>query len=57
MTTQNTTQQRPRVCLSREPIAKLTKFGWIIVSPEKETGVKNMLFSKHPYMIMKNFAV
>lgn len=57
MTTQNKTQERPRVRLPWEPIAKLTKFGWIIVSPEKETGVKNMLFSKHPYMIMKNLAV
>ena len=28
-----------------EPIAELTKFGWIIVSPEEETGVTNMLFS------------
>lgn len=57
MITQNKTQERPRVRLPREPTAKLTKFGWIIVSPEKETGVKNMLFSKHPYMIMKHFAV
>ena len=28
-----------------EPIAELTKFGWIIASPEEETGVTNMLFS------------
>ena len=29
-----------------EPIAELTKFGWVIVSPGQETGVTNMLFSK-----------
>ena len=40
------TQERLRVGLSGEPIAELTKFGWVIVSSGKETGVTNMLFSK-----------
>ena len=37
--------------LTGEPIANLTK--WVIVSPEQETGVTNMLFSKiflHDYV-------
>ena len=40
------TQERPRVGVPEEPIAELTKFGWVIVSPGQETGVTNMLFSK-----------
>ena len=32
--------------LPGEPIAELTKFGWVIVSPGEETGVTNMFFSK-----------
>ena len=40
------TQERPRVGVSGEPIAELTKFGWVIVSPGQETGVTNILFSK-----------
>ena len=32
--------------LSGEPIAELTNFGWIIVSPAQKTGVADMLFSK-----------
>ena len=40
------TQERPRVGLPGEPIAELTKFGWVIASPGEETGVTNMLFSK-----------
>ena len=40
------TQEQPRVALPVEPIALLTGFGWVVVSPEQETGVTNMLFSK-----------
>ena len=40
------TQERHRVGLPGERIAKLTKFVWVIISPGQETGVKNMLFSK-----------
>ena len=29
-----------------EPIAELTKFGWVFASPGEETAVTNMLFSK-----------
>ena len=40
------TQERTKVSLPGEPIAELTKFGWVIVSPGQETGITNMLFSK-----------
>ena len=40
------TQERPRVDLSGELIAKLTMFGWVIVSPGQEPRIRNMLFSK-----------
>ena len=40
------TQERPRVGRPGEPIAELTKFGWVFASPGQETGVTNMLFSK-----------
>ena len=40
------TQERPRVSLPGEPIAELTKFRCVIVSPGQESGVTNMLFSK-----------
>ena len=40
------TQKWPRVGFPREPIAELTKFGLVIVSPGRETGVTNILFSK-----------
>ena len=40
------TKERPRVSLPGEPLAELTKLGWIIVSPGQVTGVTNMLFSK-----------
>ena len=40
------TQERPRVGLPGEPIAELSKLGWIIVSPGQETGITNMLFSE-----------
>ena len=39
-------EERPRVGFLGEPIAELTNFGRVIVSPGQETGVKNMLFSK-----------
>ena len=32
--------------LPRVPIAELTKFGLVIVSPGRETGVTNILFSR-----------
>ena len=40
------TQERPRVGVPEEPIAELSKFGCVIVSPRKETGFTNLLFSK-----------
>ena len=49
-------QERPIVGLPGEPIAELTKFGWVIVSPRQELELQICYFPKHPYMIMKNFA-
>ena len=40
------TQERARVGQLREPIAKLTKLGWLVISPGQETSVTKMLFSK-----------
>ena len=40
------TQEWFIVTVPEEPIAELTNFGWVIVSPGQETGVTNMLFSK-----------
>ena len=40
------TQQRPRVGLPGEPIAELTKFGWVIISPGKENASTDILFTK-----------
>ena len=40
------TQKWPRVGFPREPIAELTKFVLVIVSPGRETGVTNISFSK-----------
>ena len=40
------TQGRPILVLSGVPIAELTKFGWVVVSPGQEAGVTNILFSK-----------
>ena len=50
------TQERLGVDLPGEPIAELTKFGWVIVSSEKKLELQICYFPKHPYMIMKNFA-
>ena len=32
--------------LPREPIAELTKLGWIILQPGKENSLSNILFTK-----------
>ena len=40
------TQERPRVGLPGEPIAELTKLGWVILSPGKENASTNILFTK-----------
>ena len=47
------TQERPRVGLSGEPIAELTKFCGLLFFLDKKLQI--CYFSKHPYMIMKNF--
>ena len=40
------TQEMARVGQPGEPIAELTKLGWVVISPGEETSVTKMLFSK-----------
>ena len=40
------TQERARVGQSGEPIAELTRLGWVVISPGQESGLTNMMFSK-----------
>ena len=40
------TQEWPRVGLPGEPIAELTKLGWVILSPGEENASTNILFTK-----------
>ena len=40
------TQKRPRVGLPGEPIAEITKLGWVILSPGKENTSTNIFFTK-----------
>ena len=40
------TQERARVGQPGEPIAELTKLGWVVISPGQETSVTKMLFHK-----------
>ena len=54
------TQERARVGQPGEPIAELTKLGWVVISPEQETSVTKMLFSKtsvHDYENLCNLDV
>ena len=39
-------RERARIGLPVEPIAKLTKLGWYIVSPGKENDITSILFSQ-----------
>ena len=40
------TQKRPRLGLPVEPIAELTKLGWVTLSPGKENASTNILLAK-----------
>ena len=40
------TQERARVGQPGEPIAELTRLGWVVISPGQESGLTNM-FSKN----------
>ena len=40
------TQERPRVGLPGEPIAELSKLGWVILWPGKKNTSTNILFTK-----------
>ena len=51
------TQERSRVGLSGEPIAELTKLGWVILSPEKENASTNILFTKTPLHDYENLCI
>ena len=46
------TQERARVGQPGEPIAKLTKLGWVVIFPGQETPVTKMLFLKPRSMTM-----
>ena len=39
-------QERARVGQPGEPIAELTRLGWVVISPGQESGLTNMMFSK-----------
>ena len=54
------TQERARVGQPGEPIAELTKLGWVVILPVQETSVTKMLFSKtsiHDYENLCNLDV
>ena len=54
------TQERARVGQPGEPIAELTKLGWVVISPGQETSITKMLFSKtaiHDYENLCNLDV
>ena len=54
------TRERARFGQPEEPIAELTKLGWVVVSPGQETSVTKMLFSKtsvHDYENLCNLDV
>ena len=54
------TQERARVGQPGEPIAELTKVGWVVISPGQETSVTKMLLSKtsvHDYENLCNLNV
>ena len=38
------TQERPRIGQIGDPIAELTRLGWIIISPGKESSYSHLLF-------------
>ena len=39
-------QERPKVELLGEPIAELTKLGWVILAPAKENASTNIFLTK-----------
>ena len=49
--------ERPKVELLGEPIAELTKLGWVILTPAKENASTNILLTKSPCMAMKTYVV
>ena len=51
------TQERPRLWLPREPIAELTKLGWVILSPGKENVQLIPCLQRSLYMNMKTCVV
>ena len=36
-------QEIPRIGSSGEPVAKLTQFGWVMMSPENEIDLNNLM--------------
>ena len=40
------TQERARVGQPGDPIAELTRLGWVVISPSQKSSLTNMMFSK-----------
>ena len=54
------TQEKAKVGQPGEPIAELTKLGWVVISPRQETSVTEKLFPKtlvHDYENLCNLDV
>ena len=49
------TQERARVGQPGEPIAELTKLGWVVISPGQETSITKIL--KPQSMTMRIYAI
>ena len=39
------TQERSRLGQPGKPIAELTRLGWVVISPDQESGLTNKMFS------------
>ena len=48
------TQERTRVGQPGEPIAEVTRLGWVVISPSQESGLTNMMLSKTSLHDYKN---
>ena len=52
------TDQPPRIGQTGEPVAELTKFGWTIMSPGKESvDLSNLLMTQTSQADLRNYVV